>query len=165
MTYAKEGNEEMNLTETQMETKDGIATVTLNRPDFMNAFTPTMGAELEKIFEEADRDDSIRVVVVTGAGRAFCAGADLSLGAMTFDVSRREGRNINIDEHRDEGGKVSLAIWKCRKPVIGAINGHAVGVGITMALPMDIRFHETWSSPGSMLIVVLAPAGRDIQSR
>ncbi len=129
----------MKLTETLLEISDGIATVTLNRPDHMNAFTPTMGKELEMIFEEADRDDSIRVVVVTGAGKAFCAGADLSYGVQTFDVSRREGRDIPMEEHRDEGGKVALAIWKCRKPVIGAINGHAVGVGITMTLPMDIR--------------------------
>ena len=129
----------MNLTETLLEIRDGIATVTLNRPDQMNAFTLTMGQELEMIFEEADRDDSIRVVVVTGAGKAFCAGADLSYGALTFDVSRREGREIAVDEHRDEGGKVAMAIWRCRKPVIGAINGHAVGVGITMTLPMDMR--------------------------
>lgn len=129
----------MNLTETLLEITDGIATVTLNRPDHMNAFTPTMGKELEMIFQEADKDDSIRVIVVTGAGKAFCAGADLSYGALTFDVSKREGRDIAINEHRDEGGKVAMAIWKCRKPVIGAINGHAVGVGITMTLPMDIR--------------------------
>ncbi len=129
----------MNLTETLFEISNGIATVTLNRPDHMNAFTLTMGKELEMIFEEADKDDSIRVIVVTGAGKAFCAGADLSYGALTFDVSKREGRDIDINEHRDEGGKVAMAIWKCRKPVIGAINGHAVGVGITMTLPMDIR--------------------------
>jgi enoyl-CoA hydratase/carnithine racemase len=135
----KERSAFMNLTETRLEIRDGIATVTLNRPDQMNAFTLTMGKELEMIFEEADRDDSIRVVVVTGAGKAFCAGADLSYGALTFDVSRREGREIAVDEHRDEGGKVAMAIWRCRKPVIGAINGHAVGVGITMTLPMDMR--------------------------
>ena len=135
----KERSAFMNLTETLLEIRDGIATVTLNRPDQMNAFTLTMGQELEMIFEEADRDDSIRVVVVTGAGKAFCAGADLSYGALTFDVSRREGREIAVDEHRDEGGKVAMAIWRCRKPVIGAINGHAVGVGITMTLPMDMR--------------------------
>ena len=129
----------MNLTETRLEISDGVAIVTLNRPDHMNAFTLTMGKELEMIFEEADKDDSIRVIVVTGAGKAFCAGADLSYGALTFDVSKREGREIAINEHRDEGGKVAMAIWKCRKPVIGAINGHAVGVGITMTLPMDIR--------------------------
>ncbi|MFH0960167.1 MAG: enoyl-CoA hydratase-related protein, partial [Pseudomonadota bacterium] len=129
----------MNLTETLLEISQGVALVTLNRPDHMNAFTPTMGEELEKILEEADKNDSIRVVVVTGTGRAFCAGADLSLGAVTFDVSKRERRDIPIDEHRDEGGKVAMAIWKCRKPVIGAINGHAVGVGITMTLAMDMR--------------------------
>ncbi len=137
--YKKERDKAMNLTETLLEISDGIAIVTLNRPDHMNAFTLTMGKELEMIFEEADKDDSIRVIVVTGAGKAFCAGADLSYGASTFDVSKREGRDIAINEHRDEGGKVAMAIWKCRKPVIGAINGHAVGVGITMTLPMDIR--------------------------
>jgi enoyl-CoA hydratase/carnithine racemase len=130
----------MDLTETQLEISRGIATVTLHRPEHMNAFTPTMADELINIFAEADKDDSIRVVVVTGAGKAFCAGADLSCyGASTFDVSKREGREIPIREHRDRGGKVALAIFNCRKPVIGAINGPAVGVGITMTLPMDIR--------------------------
>jgi enoyl-CoA hydratase/carnithine racemase len=128
------------LTETRLDVSSGIATVTLDRPERMNAFTPTMAQELIDIFSEADRDDSIRVVVVTGAGNAFCAGADLSYyGASTFDMSKREGREIPIGEHRDRGGKVSLAIFNCRKPVIGAINGHAVGVGITMTLPMDMR--------------------------
>jgi enoyl-CoA hydratase/carnithine racemase len=129
----------MNLTETRLEVSGGIATVTLHRPERMNAFTPTMAQELIDIFAEADRDDSIRVLVVTGAGKAFCAGADLSFGASTFDISKREGREIPISEHRDRGGTVALAIFNCRKPVIGAINGHAVGVGITMTLPMDIR--------------------------
>jgi len=134
-----EGGQEVELTETRLEVNNGIAVVTLHRPEQMNAFTPTMGTELETILAHADQDDSIRVVVITGSDKAFCAGADLSLGAATFDVSRREGRKIRLEDHRDEGGKVSLAIWKCRKPVIGAINGHAVGVGITMTLPMDIR--------------------------
>jgi len=129
----------MELTETRFELTHGIATVTLDRPERMNAFTPTMSSELMNIFAEADRNDAIRVVVVTGAGKAFCAGADLSLGASTFDMCEREGREIPIREHRDRGGRVALAIFNCRKPVIGAINGHAVGVGITMTLPMDIR--------------------------
>src|SRR5271157_5495057 len=105
----------------------------------MNAFTSTMALELIEVFAEADRDDAVRVVVVTGAGKAFCAGADLSYGASTFDISKREGKEIPISEHRDRGGRVALAIYNCRKPVIGAINGHAVGIGITMTLPMDIR--------------------------
>ena len=91
------------------------------------------------IFAEADQDDTVRAVVVTGAGKAFCAGADLTAGEATFDSTMTEGRKVSIAEHRDRGGKVALAIFNCRKPVIGAINGHAVGVGITMTLPMDIR--------------------------
>lgn len=129
----------MDLTQTRFELSNGVATVTLQRPEQLNAFTPVMAQELIEIFAEADRDDSIRVVVVTGAGKAFCAGADLSLGTATFDYSEREGREIPIGEHRDRGGKVALAVFNCRKPVIAAINGHAVGIGITMTLPMDIR--------------------------
>jgi enoyl-CoA hydratase/carnithine racemase len=129
----------LDLTHTRFEVSNGIATVTLCRPEQMNAFTPTMALELIDIFAEADRDDAVRVVVVTGAGKAFCAGADLSFGASTFDVCKREGKEVPISQHRDRGGRVALAIFNCRKPVIGAINGHAVGVGITMTLPMDIR--------------------------
>jgi enoyl-CoA hydratase/carnithine racemase len=129
----------MDLKDTRYEVDNGIATVTLHRPKHMNAFSPAMGAELIEIFTEADRDDAVRAVVVTGAGRAFCAGADLSSGPSTFDFSKRVGRDIPIREHRDLGGQIALAIFKCRKPVIGAINGHAVGVGITMTLPMDFR--------------------------
>ena len=100
------------------------------------------GAEdTEKSFfiATADQDDSVRAVVVKGAGKAFCAGADLSAGGSAFDRTLQEGRKVAISEHRDGGGQVSLAIFRCRKPVIAAINGHAVGVGITMTLPMDIR--------------------------
>jgi enoyl-CoA hydratase/carnithine racemase len=129
----------MDLTQTRFEVSNGIATVTLHRPEQLNAFTPSMALELVEIFAEADRDDAVRVVVVTGAGKAFCAGADLSPGPSTWDMSEREGRHISIGEHRDRGGKVSLGIFNCRKPVIAAINGHAVGIGITMTLPMDIR--------------------------
>ncbi len=129
----------MDLKQTKFEIRDGIAVVTLNRPERMNAFTPVMAQELIDIFAEADRDDSVRAVVVTGAGNAFCAGADLTTGETTFDSTMTEGRKVSISQHRDRGGKVALAIFNCRKPVIGAINGHAVGVGITMTLPMDIR--------------------------
>lgn len=125
----------MELTETRYEIDKGIATITLYRPDKMNAFTPTIRKELIGLFAEADRDDAVRVVVVTGAGNAFCAGADLSEGGSTFDRSKKTG----IGEHRDGGGQVTLAIFRCRKPVIGAINGHAVGIGITMTLAMDMR--------------------------
>ena len=129
----------MKLTETRYEIGKGVATVTLHRPEQMNAFTKTMRKELVEIFAAADQDDSVRAVVVKGAGKAFCAGADLSAGGSAFDRTLQEGRNVAISEHRDGGGQVSLAIFRCRKPVIAAINGHAVGVGITMTLPMDIR--------------------------
>lgn len=105
----------------------------------MNAFTPIMARELLEIFAEVDRDDAVRAIVVTGAGKAFSAGADLSDGPSAFDRSELGGSHIRIGEHRDRGGKVALAIFNCRKPVIAAINGHAVGIGITMTLPMDIR--------------------------
>ncbi len=129
----------MDFHEILYELKNGIATVTLHRPDRMNAVTPSMRKELIRAFQEADADDAVRVVVVTGKGKAFCAGADLSSGGATFDQSRRQGREVPISEHRDGGGQIALAIFRCRKPVIAAMNGHAVGVGITMTLPMDIR--------------------------
>jgi enoyl-CoA hydratase/carnithine racemase len=129
----------MNLTQTRYEVNDHVAVVTLFRPDQMNAVTPTMRKELINIFHEADRDDAVRVVVVTGAGKAFCAGADLSAGGSAFDRTVQDGREVDIDDHRDGGGQISLTIYECRKPFIGALNGHAVGVGITMTLPMEIR--------------------------
>jgi enoyl-CoA hydratase/carnithine racemase len=129
----------MELTQTRYEIERGVATITLYRPDQLNALTQTMRKELIEIFMEADQDDSVRVVVVKGAGKAFCAGADLSSGGSAFDLTVQEGRKVPIGEHRDGGGQISLAIFRCRKPVIAAINGHAVGVGITMTLPMDIR--------------------------
>jgi enoyl-CoA hydratase/carnithine racemase len=129
----------MKLTQTRYEIAKGVATVTLDRPDKMNALTQNMRKELVGIFGAADQDDSVRVVVVTGAGRAFCAGADLSSGGSAFDRTVQDGRKVSIAEHRDGGGQIALAVFRCRKPVIAAINGHAVGVGITMTLPMDIR--------------------------
>jgi enoyl-CoA hydratase/carnithine racemase len=98
-----------------------------------------MREELIHLFQLADQDDAVRVVVITGAGRAFCAGADLSSGGSTFDRARREGREIRLSSHRDGGGRIALAVFNCRKPVIAAIHGPAVGIGITMTLPMDIR--------------------------
>jgi enoyl-CoA hydratase/carnithine racemase len=116
---------------------DGIATITLHRPDRMNAFTATMADELIRAFDAADAGDDVRAIVVTGSGRAFCAGADLSRGGDTFDPTVRGG---SADEApRDRGGLVALRIYHATKPVIGAINGAAVGVGVTMTLPMDIR--------------------------
>jgi enoyl-CoA hydratase/carnithine racemase len=120
------------------DVSDNILTITLNRPDKLNAFTPRMLFELIEAFDRADADDNVRAVIVTGAGRAFCAGADLSGGGGTFDASHGS-RPQTIDEHRDGGGLVSLRIYESKKPVIAAINGPAVGVGITMTLPMDIR--------------------------
>ncbi|MDQ1695951.1 MAG: hypothetical protein QOJ03_1304 [Frankiaceae bacterium] len=119
------------------DVSDGILTITLHRPDQLNAFTPVMKDELCDAFDRVDADDDVRVVVVTGAGRAFCAGADLSAGGDTFDYKRRGGTAQGAP--RDGGGLVSLRIYECRKPVVGALNGAAVGVGLTMTLPMDVR--------------------------
>ena len=117
---------------------DSIATITLNRPDKLNAFTNRMMYELIEAFDAVDADDAVRAVIVTGSGRGFCAGADLSAGGETF---AHGGSDIQTDAGvpRDGGGMVSLRIFECTKPVIGAINGPAVGVGVTMTLPMDIR--------------------------
>jgi enoyl-CoA hydratase/carnithine racemase len=117
---------------------DGVATVTLNRPEKLNAVTSVLLRELISAFDEADADDAVRAVIVTGAGRAFCAGADLSAGTQAFDRSRRERPEAD-GEHRDGGGLVTLRIYDMKKPVIAAINGPAVGFGVTMTLPMDIR--------------------------
>ncbi|MFN8544135.1 MAG: crotonase/enoyl-CoA hydratase family protein [Candidatus Binatia bacterium] len=117
------------------DVRDGVLTLTLNRPDRLNAFTTTMMHELIDAFDRSDADDAVRVVIVTGAGRAFCAGADLGAGGKTFDATKVD----TIDTHRDGGGQTVLRIFESRKPVIAAINGPAVGVGITMTLPMDIR--------------------------
>jgi enoyl-CoA hydratase/carnithine racemase len=124
--------------EIRAEQADGVLTITLNRPERLNAFTETMRRELIAAFDLADADDDVRAVVVTGEGRGFCAGADLAKGGETFDWSEREAAD-GWDAPRDGGGQVSLRIFDCTKPVIAAINGPAVGVGITMTLPMDIR--------------------------
>jgi enoyl-CoA hydratase/carnithine racemase len=136
----------MDNREIRYEIADRVATVTLNRPDKLNAFTRRMRDELINAFASADADDAVRAVIVTGAGRAFCAGADLSGGSTTFDyakhaagAARGDGGDGGEEDHRDGGGRVSLRIFESKKPVIAAINGPAVGVGITMTLPMDIR--------------------------
>ena len=131
------------------EVEDGVATITLNRPDKLNAFTGTMMSEMIDAFDKVDADDDVRAVIVTGAGRAFCAGADLSAGAKTFDYDNRTDRpekgggkvqlSYEMEEARDGGGRLTLRIFQCLKPVIAAINGPAVGVGSTMTLAMDIR--------------------------
>ena len=129
------------------EVDHGIATVTLSRPHRLNAFTVQMMRELIDAFDQADADDDVRVVIVTGSGRAFCAGADLGSGGDTFDPDAQADRGeLDLEPSgadaaipRDAGGRVSLRIFECTKPVIAAINGPAVGVGATMTLPMDIR--------------------------
>lgn len=121
---------------------DGIATITLHRPEQMNTFNAQMMQELIAAFDATDADDVVRAVVVTGAGRAFCAGADLSSGGSTFDFEKRYGAPADTP-HRDGGGRVALRIYRSLKPVIGAINGAAVGIGVTMQLPMDIRLAST----------------------
>ena len=112
--------------------------ISLNRPEKLNAFTKTMQDELIKIFDHTDQNDDIKSVVISGEGRAFCAGADLVEGPNTFNYSE-EGNKLSNNDNRDGGGLVALRIFRSKKPVIGAINGDAVGVGATMTLPMDIR--------------------------
>jgi enoyl-CoA hydratase/carnithine racemase len=134
------------------DVQDNVLTITLNRPEKLNAFTNQMLTELIDAFDKADADDGIRAVIVTGAGRAFCAGADLSAGARSFDYKEREDRpekqgairpdgsvDWSNEAVRDGGGRLTLRIFDCLKPVIAAVNGPAVGVGVTMQLPMDIR--------------------------
>jgi enoyl-CoA hydratase/carnithine racemase len=115
---------------------ENILTITLNRPERLNAWTGTMGRELMAAFDIADAEDEVRAIIVTGAGRGFCAGADLESGGETFDY-RKRGAEEPVP--RDNGGEFSLRIFQSKKPVIAAINGPAVGVGATMTLPMDVR--------------------------
>ena len=118
------------------ELADGVFTITLNRPDRLNAWTGTMARELHAALDRADADDDVRAVIFTGAGRAFCAGADLERGSETFTKLGHEDADT---VPRDNGGQLTLRIFECRKPVIAAINGPAVGIGATMTLPMDVR--------------------------
>src|SRR3546814_104818 len=129
---------------------DNIATITLNRPEAMNSFTVEMADELEAAFNRASEDDDVRAVVVTGAGKAFCAGMDLSAGGNVFGLDESQTPTLEDMQQqmdapeihagvRDTGGRVTLAIFNCKKPVIGAINGAAVGIGATMTCAMDIR--------------------------
>jgi enoyl-CoA hydratase/carnithine racemase len=140
----------MSYKEIIYEVKDQILTITLNRPDKLNAFTGTMMNELIDAYDRAGKDDNVRAIVVTGAGRAFCAGADLSAGGDTFNSQKRTDRpermrpegsavDYSAEYVRDGGGRVTLAMFNCLKPIIGAINGAAVGIGVTMQLPMDVR--------------------------
>ena len=141
----------MNLETLDCTLDSGVLTITLNRPDKLNAFNRVMMEELIAAFDRADADDAVRAVIVTGAGRAFCAGADLSQGAKTFDYAARNdrpevgravaGENVDWGDEsvRDGGGRVTLRIFNCLKPVIAAINGPAVGIGATILLPRAIR--------------------------
>jgi len=128
----------MEYTQIMYEISDRVLTITLNRPERLNAYTLTMCNELIDAFGRADADDDVRVVIVTGAGRAFCAGADLSPDGVTSE--RRPGEaSDDVEEHRELAGRLTLPIYDLKKPVIAAINGPAAGVGITMTLAMDIR--------------------------
>jgi enoyl-CoA hydratase/carnithine racemase len=129
---------------------DNILTITLNRPEKLNAFTATMMTEMIDAFRAANNNDDVRAIIVTGSGRAFCAGADLSAGASTFDATKRSDRpernagpvesvNWSDERVRDGGGRLTLEIFECLKPVIAAVNGPAVGIGVTMQLAMDVR--------------------------
>lgn len=143
----------------KLEIRDYILTLTLNRPDAMNAFTVEMSDELIEVFNNASEDDTIRAIVVTGAGRAFCAGMDLSIGGNVFGLNEElkptiEDMNDRLDDPeiikgvRDTGGMVNLAIYDCKKPIIAAINGAAVGIGATMTSAMDIRLASVYARIG-----------------
>src|SRR6188472_3386333 len=145
------------------EVAEQILTITLNRPDKLNAFNGTMQQEMIDAFDAADKDDNIRAIIVTGSGRGFCAGADLSSGANTFDRDARRGPvkrlasgavDYSDPQVRDGGGQLTLRIFKCLKPVIAAVNGPAVGIGVTMQLAMDIRI----ASEAARFRFVLVPA-------
>jgi len=153
----------MPFREIRYDVADGVCTVTLNRPDRLNAVTASMIGELREACDLVDADDAVRAVIVTGAGRAFCAGADLAAGGATFEYGRAGGEGTpaprrsrarasravarrqaaSAEKHRDGGGTISLRIFDLKKPVIAAINGPAVGFGITLTLPMDIRIAST----------------------
>ena len=123
------------------EVEDSILTITLNRPEALNAFNNEMLFELIDACDKADADDDVRAIIITGAGRGFCAGADLSGGGNAFDYDSREDKENGLS--RDGGGRLTLRLYELNKPIIAAINGPAVGVGVTMTLPMDIRLAST----------------------
>ena len=137
----------MDYEQIRYEVAGNVATLTLSRPEKMNVYSIRMMEEMIHAFDRADADDDVRAIIVTGEGRAFCAGADLEMGAKVFDAAGQPGSPIGADGTidygadgaRDFGGRLTLRIFECLKPVIGAINGAAVGIGATMLLPMDIR--------------------------
>lgn len=130
---------------------EGVLTITLNRPEVLNAYNLTLHAALLDALDAADRDDAVRAVILTGAGRGFCAGMDLSAGGETFNNKTHQ----SIDEHRDGGGELTLRLFDMKKPVIAAINGPATGVGLTMTLACDVRL----GVPGSKMGFVFAQRG------
>lgn len=131
----------MNYSTILYDLEDSVLLITLNRPEILNAFNRDMMAEMIDALDKADADDNVRAIIVTGAGRGFCAGADLSAGGNTFNAEARDDREDGLQ--RDGGGRVTLRIFECKKPIIAAINGAAVGIGATMTLPMDIRLCST----------------------
>lgn len=140
---------------------DGVLTIRLNRPDQMNAFTVEMAAEMIQALDAADADDSVRAVIFTGNGRAFCAGMDLSTEGNVFGLDETVDPNsAAMERNRDEGGKVVLRLYRMKKPVIGAINGASVGVGSTVQLPMDVRI----ASPFAKFGFVFAQRGITLES-
>jgi enoyl-CoA hydratase/carnithine racemase len=135
------------------ELAERVLTITLNRPERLNAWTAQMGSELREAFDRADADDEVRAVIVTGAGRGFCAGADLESGGDTFDYRARTGEAAGAGAPpRDNGGQLTLRIFESTKPVIAAINGPAVGVGATMTLPMDVRLASETARMGFVFV-------------
>ena len=136
-----------NTIETSIE--DGIFTIRLNRPDRMNAFTVEMGNELVAALDEADTNDNVRAVIISGNGRAFCAGMDLSTDGNVFGLDETVDANgPDMERNRDEGGKLVLRMFRMKKPLIGAINGASVGVGSTMQLPLDVRIASPFAKFG-----------------
>jgi enoyl-CoA hydratase/carnithine racemase len=158
----------MTYSTVRYEVSEDIATITLHRPERMNAFTAQMQEELVQLFDTADGDDAVRAVIVTGEGRAFCAGADLGAGTATFDAQARLDAPFRADgspdyskeSARDAGGLLTLRIFQCVKPVIAAINGPAVGIGATMLLPMDIRMASDTAKIGFVFLPTRDCSGR-----
>lgn len=141
--------------------QDGVFTILLNRPDRMNAFTVQMGKDLIAALDQADGDDSVRSVILSGNGRAFCAGMDLSTGGNVFGLDETvDATGPEMERNRDEGGKVVLRMYRMKKPLIGAINGASVGVGSTMQLPLDVRI----ASPYAKFGFVFAQRGITLES-
>jgi enoyl-CoA hydratase/carnithine racemase len=135
----------MDYEQIRYELADNVLSLTMDRPDRLNAWTPTMLRELLDAFDRSDADDDVRAVIITGAGRGFCAGADLEAGGDTFNY---RARGVEDEVPRDGGGQFTLRVFASKKPVIAAINGPAVGVGATMTLPMDVRLASTAAKMG-----------------